>query len=125
MADPLSELRNEVYATMAAYTALTDLARVYDEAPQDNPTVRLPYVTLGPANYDIELVDCIEGGEIMLQVDVWSDQPGQALGTARARQNTQLDFGLTELRVRSRDNEIAQHREFASASKAESVDCRR
>ena len=84
MADPVTELRNEVYATMAAYTALTDLARVYDEAPQDNPTVRLPYVTLGPANYDIELVDCIEGGEIMLQVDVWSDQPGQAQVTALA-----------------------------------------
>jgi hypothetical protein len=78
MADPVSELRNEVYATMNAYAPLRALAQVYDEVPQGLAESRLPYVSLGPSIYTIEQIDCIEGGEIMLQVDAWSNDPGQS-----------------------------------------------
>lgn len=78
MADPLTELRNEVYANLSGYTPLTALAQVYDEVPQSLDITRLPYVTLGPMVYTIENIDCIDGGEIMIQIDVWSIQPGQA-----------------------------------------------
>jgi hypothetical protein len=78
VADPLTELRVLMVDQMRGDAALAAVARVYDEAPQENSTAYLPYITLGPSNYDIELVDCIDGGEIMLQVDVWSNEPGQA-----------------------------------------------
>lgn len=77
MADPITELRNTVYATLAGYAPLSMRAPVYDEVPQGLDTSRLPYVTLGPQTYTIENIDCIDGGEIMLQVDVWSNAPGQ------------------------------------------------
>lgn len=78
MSDPVSELRNAVYAAMIAYSPLTARAGVYDEVPPGSLDVRLPYISLGPMNYTSELIDCIDGGEIMLQVDAWSKEPGQA-----------------------------------------------
>jgi hypothetical protein len=77
MVDVVNELRQAVYDAMAGYAPLTAVAQVFDEVPEDDRTVRLPYVSLGPMSYDPELVDCIEGGEIMLQIDVWSNEPGQ------------------------------------------------
>lgn len=78
MADPITELRYEVYANLSGYAPLTAIAQVYDEVPQGLETARLPYVTLGPMVYTIENIDCIDGGEIMIQIDVWSNEPGQA-----------------------------------------------
>ena len=77
MVDVVNELRQAVFDAMDGYTPLRAVAKVYDEVPQDDRTVRLPYVSFGPMNYDPENVDCIEGGEIMLQIDVWSNEPGQ------------------------------------------------
>lgn len=78
MSDPLTEVRNEMYATMSGYAPLIAVAQVYDEVPQGLAETALPYISLGPAIYTIEQIDCIEGGEIMLQVDAWSNRPGQA-----------------------------------------------
>ena len=78
MADVVNEVREAMFEVMDNYAPLKAMARVYDQVPQDNPTVRLPYVSFGPITYDAELADCFEGGEIMLQIDVWSDEPGQA-----------------------------------------------
>lgn len=77
MVDVVNELRQAVYDAMDAYAPLRTVAQVFDEVPEDDRTVRLPYVSFGPMNYDPENVDCIEGGEIMLQIDVWSNEPGQ------------------------------------------------
>lgn len=78
MADVVTELRNAMYYQMDGYVPLRALAQVYDEVPQGLAEQRLPYISLGPMIYTIEQIDCIEGGEIMLQVDAWSDKPGQA-----------------------------------------------
>lgn len=80
MADPITELRLAMVDRMLAFADVTDRVgtRVYDEVPQTSSTVRLPYISLGPQTYAPEQVDCIDGGEIMIQVDVWSDTPGQA-----------------------------------------------
>lgn len=77
MADVVNEVRLAVFEVMDNYAPLKAVARVYDQVPQDNPNVRLPYVSFGPVSYDPENVDCIVGGEIMLQIDVWSNLPGQ------------------------------------------------
>lgn len=42
--------------------------RVYDKATE---TDAYPYVTLGPSYWTDASVECIEGREITLQVDVW------------------------------------------------------
>jgi hypothetical protein len=78
MADVVNEVRNAVFETLDTYAPLRALARVYDQVPQHLETVGLPYVSFGPVSYDPENVDCIEGGELMLQIDVWSEAPGQA-----------------------------------------------
>lgn len=77
MVDVVNELRNAVFDAMDGYAPLRAVARVYDEAPQGDKSVKLPYVSFGPMVYDPDHVDCIEGGEIMLQIDVWSNEPGQ------------------------------------------------
>lgn len=79
--DPVLELRTAMVMQMRAFAGLSALVglRVYDEPPQTDGTKRpkLPYVSLGPASYDPEQIDCIDGGEIMIQVDAWSNEPGQ------------------------------------------------
>lgn len=105
MADPLTELRNGMYEQMVGYGPLASRAQVYDEVPQGLAESRLPYISLGPMVYTIEQIDCIEGGEIMLQVDAWSNRPGQAeiaelAGLVRDSLNgffpTLVDNGLVE-----------------------------
>lgn len=78
--DPVLELRTAMITRMRGFAGIAELldGRVYDEPPQSKGQPKLPYVSLGPASYDPELVDCIEGGEIMIQVDAWSNEPGQA-----------------------------------------------
>jgi hypothetical protein len=46
----------------------------------------------------------------------FADGAGQALGAARARDDAQLDLGLTEPGRVGRDDEVAHHREFAAAA---------
>lgn len=82
--DPVLELRTAMVMRMRGFAGLTALVgqNVFDEVPQagsrGTSSVKLPYVSLGPAGYDPDLVDCVDGGEIMVQVDAWSDKPGQA-----------------------------------------------
>jgi hypothetical protein len=78
MVDPVTELRVALVDHLRGDADLSSVARVYDEAPQGDSSTYLPYVTLGPTIYNIEHVDCIDGGEIMIQVDVWSNAPGQS-----------------------------------------------
>ena len=81
--DPVLELRTAMVERMRAFADLAALVggRIYDEVPQAHgrgtSSVRPPYVSMGPSSYDPELIDCVEGGEIMIQVDAWSDRPGQ------------------------------------------------
>lgn len=81
MADPITELR---VAIVDHLRTTPGLPLTYDQAPQGNQAIRLPWITLGPMTYTPELIDCIDGGEIMIQVDVWSEKPGQAESTALA-----------------------------------------
>jgi hypothetical protein len=74
MADPITELRIAIVDKLRSDPALP---LAYDAPPQGDSSVNLPYISLGPMSYDIEHVDCIDGGEIMIQVDVWSNDPGQ------------------------------------------------
>lgn len=72
MADPVLELQGAIIARLKANSAVTALVgtRVADIPPA---AWAKPYISIGPSNYVAELVDCIDGGEIMIQVDCWSE----------------------------------------------------
>ncbi|SOC93555.1 Protein of unknown function [Rhizobium sp. AN5] len=72
MADPVLELQGAIITRLKATPAVTALvgARIGD-IPQSTWT--RPYISIGPSNYVAELIDCIDGGEVMIQVDCWSD----------------------------------------------------
>lgn len=72
MADPVLEMQGAIIARLKANSAVTALVgtRIAD-IPQS--TWSKPYISIGPSNYVAELVDCIDGGEVMIQIDCWSD----------------------------------------------------
>ena len=72
MADPTLELQGAIIARLKANAAVTALVgnRIAD-IPQS--TWAKPYISIGPSNYVAELIDCIDGGEIMIQIDCWSE----------------------------------------------------
>lgn len=74
MADPVLEIQGAIIARLKANSDVTALVgtRIAD-IPQS--TWAKPYISIGPSNYIAELVDCIDGGEVMIQVDCWSDSP--------------------------------------------------
>jgi hypothetical protein len=66
------ELQGAIIARLRANSDVTALVgnRVAD-IPQS--TWAKPYISIGPSNYVAELVDCIDGGEVMMQIDCWSE----------------------------------------------------
>ncbi len=72
MADPVLELQGAIIARLKANSAVTALVgnRIGD-IPQS--TWAKPYISIGPSNYVAELIDCVDGGEVMIQIDCWSD----------------------------------------------------
>ena len=72
MADPTLELQGAIIARLKANAAVFTLVgnRIAD-IPQS--TWAKPYISIGPSNYVAELVDCVTGGEVMMQIDCWSE----------------------------------------------------
>ena len=64
----------------AIYLALLDDAaiqahvsdRIYDAIPQDE--THTPYIVIGEAQVIADAADCIDGSELSLQLDIWSDE---------------------------------------------------
>lgn len=79
--DPVLELRSAMVAQMRAFDGLKALVRehVYDEPTPGPGRVKYPYVSLGPSTHDDDSTDCGVGAAIMVQVDAWSDETGQAV----------------------------------------------
>lgn len=69
--DPQLELQAAILARLKSQAGVTALVaqRCYDTPP---PSPTYPYISIGPGNYQTEDADCIYGGEVMIQVDVWS-----------------------------------------------------
>ncbi|MCZ7855047.1 DUF3168 domain-containing protein [Agrobacterium salinitolerans] len=72
MADPTLELQGAIIARLRANSAVSALVgnRIAD-IPKS--TWAKPYISIGPSNYVAELIDCIDGGEVMMQIDCWSE----------------------------------------------------
>lgn len=72
MADPVYELQQQVLGRLRSTPSVTTLvsSRIQD---MPNPEWgELDYITIGASSYQSEDVDCIFGGEVMLQIDCWS-----------------------------------------------------
>lgn len=70
--DPTLELQAAIITRLKATPAVTALVgqRIAD-IPQ--ATWTKPYISIGPSNYFTENIDCVDGGDVMIQVDCWSD----------------------------------------------------
>lgn len=70
--DPVLEIQGAIIARLKADAGVTSLVaqRVYDIPPA---TATKPYISIGPSNYATEDADCVYGGEVMIQVDAWSE----------------------------------------------------
>lgn len=81
--DPVLELQGVIVARLRSFAAVTVLVgqKSYDQPPLDQngkvPATTFPYISIGPSNYVTENVDCVDGGEVMIQIDAWSIEPGQ------------------------------------------------
>lgn len=81
-ADASYELQQAIVARLKADAAVGALIgdNIFDRIPRDrngNIIVKPPYVSFGPEQMLPEFIDCIEGGDIVQQLDVWSDKPGR------------------------------------------------
>ena len=76
MTSPSLELQGAIIARLKAYGALTSLVsgRVYDQV---SVNAALPYVSLGPEQIVSSDAECINGFEIFVQIDAWSQAIGQ------------------------------------------------
>ncbi len=75
MASPSLEIQGAIVARLKATAAVTALVgtRIYDLVPAG---ATFPYITLGEGDETSDDVDCIDGFEISLDIDVWSRKPG-------------------------------------------------
>ena len=69
MADPVLELQGAIIARLKSASPV--VALVADRvADIPKPTwIEVPYISIGPSNYQNENVTCIRGGEVMIQLD--------------------------------------------------------
>jgi hypothetical protein len=80
--DPVLELQGLIIARLRSDAVVAALVgqRSYDIPPLNNSgevTADLfPYISIGPTSYETEDVDCIPGGEVMIQIDAWSAYQG-------------------------------------------------
>ena len=85
MSDPSLELQASVVAALKTSGALPAGVggRVYDRVPE---AAAFPYVSLGPCQVLPDKAGCIDGAEVMLQIDAWSRAVGfpEVKGIAKA-----------------------------------------
>lgn len=98
--DAAYELQVAITKALKASSAVKALVkdRIYDRVPMANGkvTAAFPYISFGPEQDIPDHIDCIDGGEIVLQIDVWSRAPGrkEAKQIARAVKDALDDADL-------------------------------
>jgi hypothetical protein len=77
MSSPSAELQKLVRALLVADTAVSSFVggRVYDMPPEG---AQFPYIAFGPSDSTPDDVDCIDCENISLQLDVWTEDLGNA-----------------------------------------------
>lgn len=108
--DPTLELQGAIIARLRADAALAalvgkttgGLVKVFDYVPGGTTE---PYVSLGPTSFTQEDAECIDGGEVIIQIDAWSlgetNAPGgstqvRKMADAIRRSLHRHEFALTQ-----------------------------
>lgn len=70
--DPVLELQGAIIARLRADADVAAIVgpRVYDIPPAKAP---LPHISIGPSSYQSDDADCLTSGEVMIQIDAWSE----------------------------------------------------
>ena len=93
---PSLELQGAIVSRLKATAAVTALvgSRIYDRVPAGTT---YPYVTVGDGDETTDDTECVNGFDISLDIDVWSDDPGfpQAKRISDAVRRALLDPELT------------------------------
>ncbi len=109
MTSPALEIQGLLVSTLKANAAVMALVTdVHDTVPTNPWGTKLAYISLGPSDIVTDDVDCIDGEEHSVQLDVWSRKVGQveckkicdAVKRALHEQELELtDNALIEIRV--------------------------
>lgn len=104
MIDPATELVTAIIARLRADSAVSAFtsARIYERPPDG--AVGYPYIAMGPYDDVPDDAECIDGAEITLQIDCYSQGPGEAFSRAEvgklagavSRALHNAEFTLTE-----------------------------
>lgn len=73
MSDPSLELQKAIVTALKGYSPSLVGGRVYDDVP---PAATFPYISLGDGQVLPDKADCIDGSEVFIQVDVWTQTIG-------------------------------------------------
>lgn len=70
--DPVLELQGVIIARLRADADVAAIVgpRVYDIPPAK---AALPLISIGPSSYQSDDADCLTSGEVMIQIDAWSE----------------------------------------------------
>lgn len=70
--DPTLELQGAIISRLRSFAAVTSIVgqRTYDIPPSNAP---YPHISIGPSSYQSDDADCLTIGEVMIQVDAWSE----------------------------------------------------
>lgn len=102
--DAAHELQVAIVSCLKADAAVSALVqgRIYDHVPmgQTGATAVFPYIAFGPSQDIPADIDCLDASEILLQLDVWSRDPGfmegRAIAKAMRRALTEDALALTD-----------------------------
>lgn len=74
MTDATLPVQAAIVAALKAYAPLTSIvgSRVYDNVPNG---AQKPYVSIGPTQFLPASGECIDGGDVVIQLDGWSEGP--------------------------------------------------
>jgi hypothetical protein len=75
MSDASHELQIAIVEALKDHVGLSALisGRVYDRVPAG---AIMPYISFGPEQEVPDVAECVKGGEVFIQLDVWSRTPG-------------------------------------------------
>jgi len=119
MTSPAHELQLAIVAQLKGDAAVTALVaqRVYDDVPSETQRASRtggswPYVSMGPSDETSDNADCIDGFEITVQIDVWSQDVGypEARRIADAvRRALKTDLDLTDNAMVSFEHRVTRY----------------
>jgi hypothetical protein len=116
MGSAVLELQGAIVSLLKADNAVANIVgnRVYDHVPRSPQTeaitAQFPFVGIASSDEQSELIDCIDGIDLSLDIDCWSREPGfpEVRRLAHAMRSALHDVDIT---LSENGLVLLQHRE--------------